>query len=140
MTVAGGAAVGNLTTSYITATGNVLPGVDNTYYLGQPGQRWHTVYVGPGSVDINGIVLGNTSSVFQITNASDIQFIPLAGQTPLPPYSYIATTANSGSANTVITQAINISQNSNIAIALAGVNAANINVSIASASISHGRL
>jgi hypothetical protein len=128
LTIAGGAnIVGNLITSYITASGNVLPSIDNAYYLGQPGQRWHSLYVGPGSVDIGGIVLSNTGGSLSIS-ASDIQIIPPAGQAPLPSFGYTANVANSAQANTIVTQAVDVSQNANIAIALAGVAAANSNI------------
>ena len=128
LTIAGGAnVVGNLITSLITASGNILPSIHNTYYLGQPNQRWHSLYVGPGSIDIGGIVLGNTGGALSI-GASDIQITPPVGQAPLPSFSYIANTANSAQANTIVTQAVDISQNANIAIALAGVEAANANI------------
>lgn len=34
---------------------NILPDTDNVRYLGSPSKRWHTLYVGPGSVDIGGV-------------------------------------------------------------------------------------
>jgi hypothetical protein len=34
---------------------NILPDTNNTRYLGSPDKRWHTLYVGPGTVDIDGI-------------------------------------------------------------------------------------
>jgi len=128
LTVAGGAnIVGNLITSHVTSSGNLLPSINNTYFLGNPSQRWHSLYVGPGSVDIGGIVLGNTGGALSIS-ASDIQIIPPAGQAPLPSFSYTANVANSAQANTIVTQAVDVSQNANIAIALAGVAAANANI------------
>ena len=132
LTIAGGASItGNLTTSYITTSGNVNPSIDNTYYLGQPGQRWHSLYVGPGSVDIDGIVLSNTGSggALQISNASDIFFVPISGQAPLPSFSYAANTANSAQANTIAIQGVDRYQNNLIGIVQGGLNTANANIS-----------
>jgi hypothetical protein len=129
LTIAGGAnIIGNLITSYITTSGNVLPNIDNTYYLGQPGQRWHSLYVGPGSVDIDGVILGTNDQALSIA-ASDIQITPPVGQAPLPSFSYIANTANSARANTIVTQGVDVYQNNQIGIAFAGIQAANSNIS-----------
>jgi hypothetical protein len=129
LTIAGGAnIIGNLITSYITTSGNVLPSIDNTYYLGQPGQRWHSLYVGPGSVDIDGIVLGNSEGALSIA-AADIQITTLVGQAPLPSFSYMANTANSAQANTIVTQGVDDYQNNQIGIVQGGLNTANDNIS-----------
>ena len=50
---------GNITTNNIgvgaiTTSGNILPIVDNSLVLGSADKRWHTVFVGLGSVDIAG--------------------------------------------------------------------------------------
>ena len=37
-----------------TVGGNVVPALDNTYDLGSPTQMWKDIYVGPGSLYVNG--------------------------------------------------------------------------------------
>jgi len=37
-----------------TVGGNIVPSVDNTYDLGSPTQMWKDIYVGPGSLYVNG--------------------------------------------------------------------------------------
>lgn len=64
---------GNLS-SNLNLTGNITPTIDNFYYLGSEQYRWHSLYVGPGSVDIDGIVLGNTGTGLVIASP---------GQTPV---------------------------------------------------------
>ena len=51
--------------------GNALPSITNTQYLGSSTKRWHSLYVGPGSVDIDNIVLSNNNGQLVITGASD---------------------------------------------------------------------
>lgn len=38
----------------VTAGGNIVPNVDNTYDLGSPTLMWKDIYVGPGSLYVNG--------------------------------------------------------------------------------------
>ena len=40
---------------------NIIPDGNNTRFLGSDVARWHSLYVGPGSVDINGAVLSEQS-------------------------------------------------------------------------------
>ena len=54
--------IGNLTTTGITS-GTILPSSDNSYYLGSTSQRWHTLYVGPGSINIAGATISNVGGV-----------------------------------------------------------------------------
>ncbi len=51
---AGGTISGN-----VIVTGNITPTTDNVYSLGSAGNRWKDLYVGPGSINIDGIVIGN---------------------------------------------------------------------------------
>jgi hypothetical protein len=52
--------------------GNAIPSVTNSQYLGSSTKRWHSLYVGPGSVDIDNIVLSNNNGKLVISGASDI--------------------------------------------------------------------
>ena len=38
----------------VTAGGSIVPGTDNTYDLGSPTKMWKDIYVGPGSLYVNG--------------------------------------------------------------------------------------
>jgi hypothetical protein len=38
----------------VTAGGNIVPSADNTYDLGSPTNMWKDIYVGPGSLYVNG--------------------------------------------------------------------------------------
>ena len=51
--------------------GNVTPLTNNVYFLGSESNRWHSLYVGPGSIDIDGIVLSNNNGQLTITGATD---------------------------------------------------------------------
>jgi hypothetical protein len=52
----GGASSGNATISldYENLSGNLIPSVDNTYSLGSPDKVWKDIFVGPGSLYIDG--------------------------------------------------------------------------------------
>ena len=56
----------------ISISGNVSPVTDNIYSLGTSSLRWKDIFVGPGSVNIDGIILGNTGGKLVITGATDI--------------------------------------------------------------------
>jgi len=71
---AGGTISGN-----VIVTGNVTPTTDNVYSLGSAGNRWKDLFVGPGSVNIDGIVIGNTGGNIVISGASDFVFQPTGG-------------------------------------------------------------
>ena len=54
-TVAGDFTVtGTTTLSNISIDGDIIPAIDNTYSLGSPSYMWRDVYIGPGSLYING--------------------------------------------------------------------------------------
>ena len=57
-------------------SGNLIPTTDNTYYLGSETKRWHTLYVGNGSIDLGGLILSNQNGMLAVANA--------VGQTPMP--------------------------------------------------------
>jgi hypothetical protein len=71
---AGGTISGN-----VIVTGNVTPTTDNVYSLGSAGNRWKDLFVGPGSINIDGIVIGNTGGQIVISGASDFVFQPTGG-------------------------------------------------------------
>jgi hypothetical protein len=56
----------------VLISGNITPTSDNDKYLGSDAYRWHTVFVGPGSVDIDGIVLSNNNGTLTITGATTL--------------------------------------------------------------------
>ena len=62
---AGGSITGN-----ITITGNIIPSVANTYFLGSALAPFHSLFVGPGSVNIGGIILSNTNGSLGVTSTS----------------------------------------------------------------------
>ena len=45
-----------------TLTGDLLPNVDNTQYLGSASKRWHSLYVGPGTIYLGNLQLKDTGS------------------------------------------------------------------------------
>ena len=61
------AGTGNL----ILKSGNFLPAADNTQYLGSASKRWHTLYVGPGSINIDGVIL--SASGGKLNMGADIE-------------------------------------------------------------------
>jgi hypothetical protein len=90
---AGGTIAGN-----VLVSGNVTPTTDNDKYLGSSLYRWHTVFVGPGSVDIDGIKIQNTAGKLVISGATDF-VVPGA-----PGTAAISATANAAynTANTAL--------------------------------------
>ena len=71
---AGGTISGN-----VIVTGNVTPTTDNVYSLGSVGNRWKDLFVGPGSINIDGIVIGNNGGQIVISGASDFVFQSTSG-------------------------------------------------------------
>jgi hypothetical protein len=55
----------------VSVSGNVIPTTDNNKYLGSSLYRWHTLFVGPGSIDIDGIKIQNTAGKLVVTGATD---------------------------------------------------------------------
>ena len=60
----------------LTVTGDVLPATDNTQYLGSASKRWHTVYVGPGSINLGGAVISNTGGVVALPGVNTVGYRP----------------------------------------------------------------
>jgi hypothetical protein len=62
------AGTGNL----ILKSGNFLPATDNTQYLGSADKRWHTLYVGPGSININGVSITESGGKLSLGNSTSV--------------------------------------------------------------------
>ena len=59
-------------TGDLEMTGNILPSADNTYDLGSPTKVWKDVYVGPGSLYVNGKkVLEDDSDTITVSTDED---------------------------------------------------------------------
>lgn len=52
---------GRITSELASISQNLIPDGNNTRYLGSDASRWHSLYVGPGSVDIGGVALSESS-------------------------------------------------------------------------------
>jgi hypothetical protein len=63
----------------LTLAGNVLPSSTNTYYLGSATSRWHSIFVGPGSVDIGGLKLSNVAGTLSVSSPGQ-PATPIAGE------------------------------------------------------------
>jgi hypothetical protein len=63
----------------ITLAGNVLPSSTNTYYLGSDTQRWHSLFVGPGSIDLGGLILSNSGGTLAVSTPGS-PATPIAGE------------------------------------------------------------
>lgn len=59
-------------TALTTVGGDIIPATDNTQYLGSTSKRWHSLYLGPGSLYIDGHkVLGYDSGNDEILVTTD---------------------------------------------------------------------
>jgi hypothetical protein len=99
-------------------SGNLLPTTTNTYYLGSDANRWHSLYVGPGSIDLGGLVLSNQNGTLAVS---------VGGQAPteISGSDQVArNTANAAFASANNIDGINATQNTNIQFAWNHANAA----------------
>jgi hypothetical protein len=60
-------------------SGNLIPISTNTYYLGSATNRWHSLYVGPGSIDLGGLILSNTNGALSVSTPG-APATPIAGE------------------------------------------------------------
>ena len=78
----------NGTGDVIINSGDILPATDNTQYLGSASKRWHTLYVGPGSININGVSISESSGTIQIpgglTGTQGLGALLLSDPTQIP--------------------------------------------------------
>jgi hypothetical protein len=84
----------------LSLAGNVNPVTDNTYYLGSATNRWHSIFVGPGSVDIGGLKLSNTNGILSVSSQG-APATPIAGEDS---WARIQANAAFNSANNVAPQ------------------------------------
>jgi hypothetical protein len=56
----------------LSVSGNISPLTDNVYSLGSATYRFKDLFVGPGSVDIDGLVISNNNGKLTISGASDL--------------------------------------------------------------------
>jgi len=82
--------------------GNAIPQVDNTQYLGSSAKRWHSLYVGPGSIDIDGVVLSSSGGKL-VLNDTNIQ-----GNLTVTGTTFYANTTNLNVEDNIITLNSNV--------------------------------
>jgi hypothetical protein len=72
---------GDTMTGDLQMTANIIPTTSNTYYLGSIDKVWHSLFVGPGSINIDGVVLGNNNGSLSVTssvgNPIDLTFMAI---------------------------------------------------------------
>jgi len=126
---------GGVVTGNVDFTGTLKPTADVTWNLGSPDKRWHSLFVGSGTIDIGGLTIKNTSvnSIdtatiggvrdLKLTDAAFGSVGQIASQANAAFNSANAAFAN---ANSYITyaEAVNVTQNNNITAALNTANAA----------------
>lgn len=101
---------GRITTAFGSIGQSLLPDTDDTRNLGSPTKRWQTLYVGPNSVDINGVELTeqngklNSSGGFELGKSIIRTNIVSAGSFRHPPAVKVLDGQGSGfSATTSLT-------------------------------------
>ena len=88
-----GTTIGSVGTPVTITSGDILPATHLTYDLGSPTKAWHSAYVGPGSLYIDGQkVLGSDASGdidittdsgqnLHISSGADVKILPQVGET-----------------------------------------------------------
>jgi hypothetical protein len=85
------AKTGGLILGNVEVSGNITPNTDVTWNLGSSSNRWHSLFVGPGSIDLGGTVISNTSGTLSISGASDL----VLSDSSTPGFIAISNKANS---------------------------------------------
>jgi hypothetical protein len=85
------AKTGGLILGNVEVSGNITPNTDVTWNLGSPSKRWHSLFVGPGSIDLGGTVISNSSGTLSISGASDL----VLSDSTTPSFIAISNRANS---------------------------------------------
>jgi len=102
-----------IVTGNVIVAGDISPNTDNIYSLGTSSKRWKDLYVGPGSIDIDGVILEIINGQLVITSASDILLISTTG----PSVSVLDSANTANFANTQANAAYNLA---NSAISVSG--------------------
>jgi hypothetical protein len=55
--------VGGIVTGNISVGGAITPNLDLTWNLGNTEYRWHSLFLGPGSLNVGGLVLSNVNGI-----------------------------------------------------------------------------
>ena len=126
---------GGQVTGNISVGGTITPNADVTYNLGSASNRWHSLFVGAGTIDIGGLTISNTKvGDFDTANFGGVQDIKLTNAA-VGSFRQVANTGNAAfnhanavfaNSNTYITynEAVSITQNNNITAARNTANAA----------------
>ncbi len=84
---------------FLAFNSNIIPDVDNTRFLGNSANRWHSLYVGPGSIHVGNISVSESPSGTILASApidlsnSDIQWANVLNK---PNFATVATTGAYG--------------------------------------------
>ena len=124
---------GGTVTGNISVGGTITPNADVTWNLGSASNRWHSLFVGAGTIDIGGLTIKNAS-----VNGADTALIGGVQDLKLPDaavgsFRQLTNTANAAfdsanaafaNANSYITyaEAVNVTQNNSIAAVFASAN------------------
>jgi hypothetical protein len=119
---------GGLVTGNISVDGTITPNADVTWNLGSPDKRWHSLFVGAGTIDIGGLSISNAPvsgvTTAQFGGVQDIKITDAA----VGSFRQVANTGNAAfnsanaafaNSNTYITyaEAVSVTQNTNITAA-----------------------
>ena len=117
---------GGQVTGNISVGGTITPNADVTFNLGSPSNRWHSLFVGAGTIDIGGLTISNTLvGGLDTAQFGGVQDIRLSGA-QVGSFRQVANTVNASffhanaafaNANTYITynEAVSVTQNNSIA-------------------------
>ena len=70
---------GNLNLDLSAVSQNIIPDIDNVRYLGSLEKQWHSLYVGPGSVFIDGVELSYAAGSLTVSNNGQPVNLNVAG-------------------------------------------------------------
>jgi hypothetical protein len=126
---------GGQVTGNISVGGSITPNADVTWNLGSASNRWHSLFVGAGTIDIGGLTISNTKvGDFDTANFGGVQDIKLTNAA-VGSFRQVANTGNAAfnhanavfaNSNTYITynEAVSVTQNNSIASSFNHANSA----------------